>query len=119
MELLRLQRELQEGAYGVFPHDLSGEELVEYLRMNVLACTDELHEALREIPGWKPWSASEPPGTLVDTVEGEMFAEELIDALHFLANCVNCTGISDERFEELYRRKRDENFRRRAEGYAG
>lgn len=65
-------------ALGIHPRAMSAEERVEFIRTMVLACEDELHEALAEV-GWKPWATSRH-------VHREAFLKELVDAQLFLDN---------------------------------
>src|SRR5690606_34705103 len=70
-QLVGLQYELQSESFGIDPLRLTDEERIEFIRWNVLALTDELHELLQEV-GWKPWATSrhvnepEATGELVD-----------------------------------------------------
>src|SRR5690606_25002112 len=71
-------------SYGLDPADLPEEERIEFIRWNVLALTDELHEALNEC-GWKPWATSRH-------VNEEAALKELIDAWHFFMNLLWAIG---------------------------
>lgn len=119
-ELLNLQRDLQIAAYGVDPSRLTGEERAEYVRWNVLALEDELHEAMQEVK-WKPW-LTEGHG---DWVDRDAYVKELVDALHFILNLINL-ALGHATCEELgaevtfrYLLKRERNARRQVEGYSG
>ena len=57
-ELLSLQLRLQREHMDVNPLTLDGADRVAYVRDMVLACTDELHEALNEVT-WKPWTTED------------------------------------------------------------
>ena len=78
-ELLSLQLRLQREHMNVNPLTLDGADRVAYVRDMVLACTDELHEALNEVT-WKPWTTGGP------RVHDEHLFAELIDVLHFVFN---------------------------------
>jgi hypothetical protein len=55
--MIEMQRELQTKTYG---HDftvMSTQDRVHFIKENVLAMTDELHELLAET-SWKPWAKS-------------------------------------------------------------
>jgi len=110
-EMLKLQAELQERFIGTHPRHLTKDDLKDYVRTMVLATTDELHEALREIP-WKPWSAA------VFTADREdQYKDELVDAFHFFMNLML---IVDMTAEELFRRyllKNGVNHGRIDDGY--
>lgn len=125
-EMLKAQRALQVESFGVDPLDFaSDEERVEYLRWNVLALTDELHEFLRET-GWKPWATSRH-------VNVDLALKELTDAWHFFMNLLMAAAspevfeasapqLVDELAEEFATRyfvKREVNVQRQADGYTG
>lgn len=116
LALLIAQEELQRESFGFdFGKSMSDEERVDYIRVNVLALTDELHEALGEV-GWKPWATSRHINT-------NAYFGELIDALHFLMNLLLATGLEvddlAEQLSERYFHKRAINARRQADGYDG
>jgi dimeric dUTPase (all-alpha-NTP-PPase superfamily) len=106
------QLKLERDGFGCDPRELRGEDLAEYVRWNVLALVDEAHEALHEVPGWKPWKESADIGTLAGTTEGQLFAEELVDCLHFIGNLLLAAGVDDEELAQLYEQKRRVNFER-------
>ena len=54
-QALKAQLELQITSYGSDPRGSDDNEKLEWIRWNVLALEDELHEALAET-GWKPWA---------------------------------------------------------------
>lgn len=66
------------GSTSKLPSDMSDEERIEFIKWNILACTDELHEALAEV-GWKEWATSRH-------FNRDAFLHELIDAQLFLHN---------------------------------
>jgi dimeric dUTPase (all-alpha-NTP-PPase superfamily) len=113
-EMLKLQSQLQARYHdGVEPIDLDPQARKEYVRSMVLALTDELHEALREVP-WKPWSKT----SLWDQIGTENFKLELVDAFHFYMNLMLVSGMSaDELFNE-YLRKNNINHGRIDSDYA-
>lgn len=113
-----LQRESFQDIYA-----LKDEERIEFIRWNVLALEDELHEMLGEC-GWKPWATSRhinPTPALM----------ELVDALHFFMNLVIAVAGYDEAdmpvaphelgeaLANLYFQKRAKNAQRQADGYDG
>lgn len=105
------QLDLQRAAYGLNPEFMDDETRAAYIRDMVLACTDELHEALGEV-GWKPWQTSRH-------LHHEAFGKELVDALHFLVNLWLAAGWTAEDVEAAYFRKADRNHARQLEGYDG
>lgn len=119
MDLVDRQRELQIEAFGEDPFARSGEGVVRSFRDNVLAATDELHEALREVPGWKPWSASEPEDDFQNSDAALAVAHELADVQLFLWNLVLNCGLSGAEFDVLCIEVQDKTLERKAGGYAG
>jgi hypothetical protein len=129
--LLEEQLLLQQESFGLDPRQLEGVDRAEFVRWNVLALEDELHEAMQEIR-WKPWVDESIRGEWVDR---DAFMCELVDAFHFLMNLMLVAEsaklarnrvpassaaryIADE-FYERYMVKRVTNARRQAEGYTG
>lgn len=112
-EWLDLQHKLQVESFGVDPRVLSEEEAAGYIQWNVLAATDELHEALQEVR-WKPWAT--PYGGFVDR---DRYVKELVDLLHFVANLLLVANVTGEELEVAYRSKHDVNAKRQEEGYDG
>lgn len=77
VELITAQRDLQTRLGYDFLR-MTDEEKIAYIRENVLACTDELHEALKET-GWKSWAASRH-------INHDAYLGELRDAWQHLTN---------------------------------
>jgi hypothetical protein len=103
--------ELQVKSYGQDPGELTGPELMEFIRWNVLAATDELHEALQET-GWKPWATS-------SHLNRDEFIGEMVDALHFIANLLCAAKCSGEELGQRYIAKQRRNAERQEVGYTG
>lgn len=110
-ELMALQKELQKNTFGTDFENMTKEERIALIRQSVLACEDELHEALREV-GWKSWATQK-------YIHEQDLQEELIDALHFLLTLFLCAGMTADDVLRVYRVKHDENERRQREGYSG
>lgn len=114
-DLFRMQHALQTGTYKVDFENMSDEERIQFIRMNVLAITDELHEALNET-GWKPWASSRHMN-----VDGYM--SELVDVFHFFMNLMLATGYRPDDLAEMlyegYFDKRKKNIARQEAGYDG
>lgn len=109
-DYLRHQRSLQVESFGIDPGRLDGEEFAEYVRWNTLAATDELHEALREVP-WKPWKRGQ------EAFNRDMYVKELVDVLHFVGNLLLAAGVDDNELSRRYHAKREINAKRQREGY--
>lgn len=112
---LERQLRLQVDSFGVDPTELTGEQLGEFVRWNIVALIDELMEALHHVQGWKPWSELEP--TLPPDLRDD-YVEELVDAYHFLGNLLLVAGVDDEELTEFYTGKAEVNRERQEAGYA-
>lgn len=114
-DMFRMQYELQVGTYGNQLHEMSDRERIEFIKNNILAATDELHEAMAET-GWKPWASS-------NHVNGDAYFNELIDLWHFVMNLMLATGHHPdwvaEQMYERYIAKRNKNIKRQQDGYDG
>jgi hypothetical protein len=119
--MLFSQRELQINSYGFDPSEPPSDEArIEFIRWNVLALTDELHELLGEC-GWKPWATSRH-------VNADAAMAELVDAWHFFMNLMwavegggllGDAGALADVFQARYFEKRARNAKRQDEGYTG
>lgn len=109
--MLAIQHALQVKSFGNDPKALTEEERAEWIRWNMLALEDELHEALAET-GWKPWATSKH-------VNREAFISELVDAWHFFMNLLLVVDCSAAEFTQAYAKKRKLNAERQAAGYDG
>lgn len=87
-------------------------ELTTFLKDNVYALEDELHELLGET-GWKPWATKR-------FVNLEAARGEAIDALHFILNIFLALGLDDSReISRRYHAKHAKNVARQEAGYDG
>lgn len=102
---------LQEEFYGHKFEDFTEQELVEWVRINILAAEDELHEALSEI-SWKPWATK-------SYFNREAYLGEIVDVLHFVANLLAGARITDEELNAAYLEKMERNRERQRQGYTG
>lgn len=109
-EIFELQRQLQVQKFRD-PARLSRDEALEFIRWNVLAAEDELHEALQEV-GWKPWATSRH-------INRHEYVGELIDMLHFVVNLFLVVGVTPAEVLERYKLKNAKNHRRQEDGYTG
>lgn len=110
-EALDAQHQLQINSFGNDPKTLDDEAKLEWIRWNMLALMDELHEALAET-GWKPWAKSKH-------VARDAYVSELVDAFHFLMNLMLVVDCDADEFLAKYFEKRGINVQRQAEGYDG
>lgn len=92
---------------------MTGAQRMEYIRLNILALEDELHEALAET-NWKPWSKAEPGFRDVSAYQGE-----LIDCLCFLVNLMLVSGMTYDEAADRYAAKMSVNHARQDAGYDG
>ena len=110
-DALKAQHQLQIKSFGSDPKKLDDPEKLEWIRWNMLALSDELHEALAEV-GWKPWAKSKH-------INRDAYVSELVDAFHFLMNLMLVVDCEAEEFLDKYFEKRGINEKRQAEGYDG
>lgn len=103
------QARLQAESMGVDFESMPIEDRIQYIKDMVLACTDELHEALAEV-GWKPWARDK-------YIDDEAYKKELIDALHFWVNLCLAVGMTADEVSARYFLKAERNAQRQAEGY--
>jgi hypothetical protein len=105
------QLELQKTSYSGDPAELPMKDRIEFIRWNVIAIEDEIHEALGEV-SWKPWQTGE-------YINREAYVGELVDALHFLVNLCLAVGAGPDEIAERYFAKANKNKARMADGYDG
>jgi hypothetical protein len=113
---LEKTKQLQVDVYGADyttfhsdgPDDLN--ELIEYIRWNMLAIDDELAE-VRQAISWKPWQHDEPYADRKEIVK------ECVDVLHFVANILCAAGATDEELDLEYLAKMQKNADRQRNGY--
>jgi dimeric dUTPase (all-alpha-NTP-PPase superfamily) len=110
-DALKAQHELQINSFGKDPKLLSEEERADWIRWNVLALSDEMHEALAEV-GWKPWATSRH-------VNRAAYISELVDAFHFFMNLMLVVDCTSDEFLAKYAEKRKINIKRQEDGYDG
>lgn len=110
--MLKMQRDLQlRYNNGKAIEDFTPEERMQAIRDNVLACTDELHEALGET-GWKPWATS-------NHLNVDAFRAEMVDAWHFFMNLMLHSGMTADDLYRGYVAKHAKNHKRQDDGYDG
>lgn len=114
-ESIFAQQEALQNRLGYDFDEMTAAERVDYVRLNVLALTDELHEALQETT-WKPW-ATYPDGPDGAFVDRDAYVKELIDALHFLLNLFLVGGASPDEVFDRYVEKNQVNHDRQNRGY--
>ena len=111
-KIFELQAELQRRINGYDLDDQSVTQRIENIKLNVLACTDELHELLNET-SWKPWAKGEP------FINRDAAVKEGVDALHFMVNLFLHLGVSPAELLHRYTEKNEVNHRRQESGYDG
>lgn len=108
----QLQVDVYNADYSKFhsdsPENLN--ELIEYIRWNMLAIDDELAEVRKAI-SWKPWQHDEPYADRKEIVK------ECVDVLHFVANILCAAGATDEELDAEYLAKMQKNADRQKNGY--
>jgi hypothetical protein len=109
-------RRLQKDAYSVDYSVLNSDrpenlnQLIEYIRWNMLAIDDELAEVRKAI-SWKPWQHDDPYADRKEIVK------ECVDVLHFVANILCAAGATDEELDAEYLAKMQKNADRQKKGY--
>jgi len=109
-------RRLQKDAYNVDYSVLNSDrpenlnQLIEYIRWNMLAIDDELAEVRKAI-SWKPWQHDDPYADRKEIVK------ECVDVLHFVANILCAAGATDEELDAEYLAKMQKNADRQKKGY--
>lgn len=81
----------------------------EFINEQVLAATDELHEALKETK-WKSWKKKQ-------TFNKKAFKEELVDAFIVLTNLALAADLTPSELFNQYHYKLRENVTRQENGY--
>jgi hypothetical protein len=109
--LLNKQERAQRAVYGHDPGALKGEQLIEYIRLNVLAATDELHEVLRET-GWKTWRKED-----YGFVNRARYIDELADVLLFFLNLCLAQRVTGRELAVALAKKWRLNASRQKAGY--
>lgn len=110
-EIFIRQLQLQKLINGYDLDQQDVETRIANIKENVLACTDELHEALGET-GWKAWAKTRHIN------EGPL-KDEIIDAFHFLLNLALHAGMDSTEFFERFIAKNVKNTLRQDVGYDG
>jgi dimeric dUTPase (all-alpha-NTP-PPase superfamily) len=105
------QQKLQAMYNGYDLDNQTQDDRIENIKLNVLALTDELHEALNET-GWKPWATSRH-------INEDALKNELIDAWHFFMNLCLHAGLTPDELFKRYAEKRAINVQRQIDGYDG
>lgn len=104
---------LQRESFGMnLPLAPNTNYLADYVTTNHSALVIEAGELMAEF-GWKPWA--QPRGW----VNRENALKEAVDVAHFLANILCAIGVTDQEWEDAYRKKQEVNRRRQSDGYDG
>jgi dimeric dUTPase (all-alpha-NTP-PPase superfamily) len=110
--IFKMQADLQRRINGYELSDQSTAQRVDNIKLNVLSCTDELHELLNET-SWKPWTKGEP------FINRDLAVKEGVDALHFLINLFLHLDVSPGELLERYTSKNTTNHKRQSDNYDG
>lgn len=102
-DLLAAQRSQQVNCFGTDPLSLPLDERADYVRLNVLAATDELHELLAEMT-WKPWDRR----TKGVVLRPDRAASEIADVLAFVCNLALAYHVSADELVAAIRAKHEE-----------
>lgn len=124
LSLLAAQNELQTETYGHKFKEMGQLERIAFIKENVLALENEIHEALGEV-GWKTWATS-------NHINEDEYLGELVDVFHFFMNLIlvlqmpatetrTSITVNDlaEEFTRRYFAKNARNTQRQLDGYDG
>jgi hypothetical protein len=104
---------LQRESFGMnLPLASNTNYLADYVTTNHSALVIEASELMDEF-GWKPWA--QPRGW----VNRDNALKEAVDVAHFLANILCAIGVTDQEWEDAYRKKQEVNRQRQRAGYDG
>jgi hypothetical protein len=81
----------------------------ESIKEDVLALTDELHEALQNV-GWKSWAKER------GIIDRDAYLREVVDALFFLMNLFNVADATADEVCKIYLEKWERNWKRYSDG---
>lgn len=101
-----------QGLLGHQYNDMTTEELIEYLKGQVMALQAETIEALDEM-SWKPWTHGEK------FVNRDTMLGECADILCFLVNIVLGLGFDSQDFYAAHQEKALRNIKRQEDKYDG
>lgn len=110
-EIFTRQAQLQQLINGYTLTDQDVETRIANIKENVLACTNELHEALNET-GWKAWAKTRH-------INEDNLKKEIIDVFCFLLNLALHAGMDSYEFFDKFITKNQQNFERQRNGYDG
>lgn len=113
--MLEMQKAFQRRVDPRFEGDL--ETRAAFIRDHFVYLSQELQEALYEIPYFKHWKDYSKMSTAEANEAYERYKEELVDAWHFFMNMMLAAGMSAEELYDMYMEKHKENIRRQDEGY--
>ena len=130
-DIMRVQRDTQEGTYGFDFGNMSLKELMEFWHVNNHAMIDEMHEATDALGGiqdssgnaiWKYWKKHHSKYqymkfedlSISDQLECKF---EIVDMLHFFLNYAISVGMTPPELYNMYMAKNKENRNRQATGY--
>jgi len=112
------QEKLQERLYPDFMLEWTANERTAYIKeMNIHLIT-ELHEALQELPYFKPWKDYSNMNWQDEEKAFQKFREELVDMWHFFMNIMLAAELYPNLLYEMYLDKNEENHTRQDNGYA-
>ena len=112
------KQKLLQSTLGFNFDTMSDRERVEYIKEYSIHTTQELHELLRELPYFKPWSVRSNSLSIEARKEAFIAARlEYADFFHFAINIALGLGLSAEDLFKLYTTKNEINHKRQKHGY--
>lgn len=116
-KMLKNQKQLQENTMGYSFKDMTPQGRARYIKDMILWATDELHEALHELPYAKDWSKKYDKPEYNHEEQWKLFKEEIIDAWHFFMNIMIAAGFTPDEIFKMYMTKSAINVERQQNGY--
>lgn len=112
-DLREMQRKLQDhirrNSGRPLLAEMDDQQRSDTIKEDVLAATDELHEALAKV-GWKSWATER------GILDRDAYLREIVDALFFLMNLMNAADPAPGEIDALYSEKWSRNWQRYATG---
>jgi dimeric dUTPase (all-alpha-NTP-PPase superfamily) len=115
--MLKMQRTLQENAYGYNFSKLTPQERTAFIKEMSIHVNQELNEMLYELPYFKPWKDY---SGMTDEEIRQAYVKaggELVDLAHFFLNLVIGLDMTADELFTGYYNKNKENYQRQVEGY--
>jgi len=115
-DMLEHQERFQKRLYPDMD-DWTVEQRAAYIKEMSIHLTAEIHEALYELPFFKPWKDYSNLAQIEQDLAMHKVQEELVDAWHFFMNIMLAADFDAKLWYSMYLRKIGINHKRQDEGY--